>query len=121
QIDNAVVAILLARALRGRGFAAIDDDVLAPGLAGARWPGRLDLYPAPDGNGPDLLLDGAHNPDGCAILAAYLERHQAHRRRVLLFAAMRDKPAGEMLRLLRPAAESLVLTSLAPPRGAAPA
>ena len=135
QVDNAVVAVLLARAVRARGFAAIDDAAIGRGLRRARWPGRLELIPAervrgggggaeggaaePRG-GADLLLDGAHNPAGCAILAAYLLRHQADRRRVLLFAAMRDKPAAEMLRILRPAAGAIVLTALAPPRGARP-
>jgi dihydrofolate synthase/folylpolyglutamate synthase len=114
QVDNAVVAVLLARAVRTRGFAAVDDAAIAGGLKRARWPGRLQLVE------PDVLLDGAHNPAGCAILANYLTRHQAARRRVLLFAAMRDKPAAEMLRALRPAAEEIVLTSLAPPRGAVP-
>ncbi|HUD72306.1 MAG TPA: folylpolyglutamate synthase/dihydrofolate synthase family protein [Dongiaceae bacterium] len=122
QIDNAVVALLLARSLRTRGFAAVDDDAIARGLRRARWPGRLQLVEAARDapGGPDLLLDGAHNPAGCAILANYLVQHQSARRRVLLFAAMRDKPAAEMLRALRPAADALVLTSLAPPRGAVP-
>lgn len=121
QVDNAVVAVLLARAARARGFAGIDDAAIARGLRTARWPGRLELIEGKAPDGADLLLDGAHNPAGCAILAAYLLRHQARRRRVLLFAAMRDKPATEMLRALRPAAEGLVLTSLALARGAAPA
>lgn len=130
QIDNAVVAVLLARTVRGRGFAAIDDAAIARGLRRARWPGRLTLIEAAAGadevggaagGGAGLLLDGAHNPAGCATLADYLLRHQQQRRRVLLFAAMRDKPAAEMLRALRPAADAIVLTSLALPRGAAPA
>jgi dihydrofolate synthase/folylpolyglutamate synthase len=120
QIDNAVVAVLLARAARSRGFAAVDDAAIARGLRHARWPGRLELHEAPSDGGAAVLLDGAHNPAGCGILAAYVLRHQARRRRVLLFAAMRDKPAAEMLRLLRPAADAIVLTSLALPRGAAP-
>jgi len=121
QVDNAVVAVLLARLLGRRGFPAIDDGAIGRGLPRTFWPGRLELQPAGAG-GPDLLLDGAHNPAGCAILAAYLLRHQAARpRRVLLFAAMRDKPAAEMLAILRPAAGAMVVTGLPVPRGTAPA
>jgi dihydrofolate synthase/folylpolyglutamate synthase len=122
QVDNAIVAILLARILRERGFPGIDGGVISSGLPLAAWPGRLELVPRPPGvSGPDLLLDGAHNPAGCAILAAYLTRHQAARpRRVLLFAAMRDKPSAEMLRILRPAAAKVVVTALSVARGTPP-
>jgi dihydrofolate synthase / folylpolyglutamate synthase len=122
QIDNAVVAILLARIMSGRGFPAIDDGAIARGLPRAAWPGRLELVPRPGGGGgPDLLLDGAHNPAGCAILAAYLNDHQSTRpRRVLLFAAMRDKPAAEMLAILRPVADAVVMTALPVARGSPP-
>ena len=70
-------------------------------------------------DGPfDLLLDGAHNPAGCRILAQYLRRHQSKRpRRVLLFAAMRDKPAPEMLRELRDVADESILTEIGIARG----
>jgi len=123
QVDNAIVAVLLARLLGGRGFPAIDDNTIVRGLPRAAWPGRLELLPGAAGDGgPNLLLDGAHNPAGCAILAAYLLRHQAARkRRVLLFAAMRDKPAAEMLAILRPAVESVVVTGLPVLRGTPPA
>jgi dihydrofolate synthase/folylpolyglutamate synthase len=123
QVDNAIVAVLLARILGRRGFPAIDDGAIVRGLPRAVWPGRLELLPGAAGDGgPDLLLDGAHNPAGCAILAAYLLRHQAARkRRVLLFAAMRDKPAADMLAILRPAAESVVVTGLPVLRGTPPA
>jgi dihydrofolate synthase/folylpolyglutamate synthase len=119
QVGNATVAVLLAEILRVRGGLALADTAIARGLAGASWPGRLELLPAPiPGAGADLLLDGAHNPDGCGILAAYLRRHQARRpRRVLLFAAMKDKPADAMLAILRPVVDEAVVTALPVPRG----
>lgn len=114
QVDNAAAAVLLAEVLRDRGAASIPDAAIERGLAGAEWPGRLDLRP---GGTVDLLLDGAHNPAGCRILADYVRRHQAGRpRRILLFAAMRDKPAGEMLTILRDVVDEAILTSLPLPR-----
>jgi len=122
QIENAAVAVLLAERLCQRGLAEIDAATVVRGLGSAVWPGRLELVPAPaHGRGPDLLLDGAHNPAGCAILAAYLTRHQARRpRRVLLFAAMKDKPAPDMLARLRPVVDEAVVTSLPVLRGTSP-
>jgi dihydrofolate synthase/folylpolyglutamate synthase len=117
QVDNAATAILLAEALRDRGRFAIDNAAIEDGLASARWPGRLELRPAGAGGRVDLLLDGAHNPAGCRILAGYLRRHQAGRaRRVLLFAVMRDKPAPEMLAILGEVADETVVTTLPLPR-----
>lgn len=122
QIENATLAVLLAERLGSSGVAGIDAAAVAGGLSAADWPGRLELLPAPPSSaGPDRLLDGAHNPAGCAILAAYLSRHQSGRpRRVLLFAAMRDKPSEEMLGLLKPVVHEAVVTSLPLPRGAPP-
>lgn len=113
QVGNAAAAVLLSERLAGAGFDRIEPATVAAGLASARWPGRLELIPGR----PDLLLDGAHNPAGCATLAAYLRRHQAGRRVTLLFGAMHDKPAGEMLRILAPLAASIVVTSIPTARG----
>jgi dihydrofolate synthase/folylpolyglutamate synthase len=122
QVGNATLAVLLAGILRRDGELPINEDAIRRGLATAPWPGRLELLPAASDGEPDLLLDGAHNPAGCAMLAAYLSRHQTTRpRRVLLFAAMRDKPADEMLRILKPVADEVVVTGLPVARGRPPA
>jgi dihydrofolate synthase / folylpolyglutamate synthase len=118
QVGNATVAVLLAQVLKDAAGLTIDDLAIRRGLEQARWPGRLELLPAARDGEPDLLLDGAHNPDGCAMLAAYLSRHQSTRpRRVLLFAAMRDKPSDEMLRILKDVADEAVVTGLSVARG----
>jgi dihydrofolate synthase/folylpolyglutamate synthase len=119
QADNAATAVLLAEILAKRGIASITAAHVARGLAEARWPGRLDLERRHGPDGPfDLLLDGAHNPAGCRILADYLRRHQSQRpRRVLLFAAMRDKPAPEMLREVGPVVDEVITTEIGIARG----
>ncbi len=77
QIDNAGLAVAAARAL-GIGEAAI-----AAGVAGARWPARLQRLTAGPlaaisaEHGADLWLDGAHNPHGAAALAGALAAKQA--------------------------------------------
>lgn len=113
QVENAVVAVLLAEQISARGVKGIDPASIAAGLRGAVWPGRLELIPGR----PELLLDGAHNPAGCAALAAYLKDHQRSRGPVLLFASMKDKPAGGMLDLLCPLARKVIVTRVPVPRG----
>ena len=116
QIENAVTAVLLAETLSAAGMSGIDSRAIASGLRTTRWPGRLELIPG----APDLLLDGAHNPAGCAALAAYLKEYQEERAKVLVFAAMKDKPSGAMLDILCPLVHKVIVTGLPVPRGEAP-
>ncbi|OLD66234.1 MAG: hypothetical protein AUI47_00255 [Acidobacteria bacterium 13_1_40CM_2_68_5] len=116
QVDNAVVAVLLAEQLADRGVSGIDSPAIAAGLRTAVWPGRLEIVPGR----PDLLLDGAHNPAGCETLAAYLREQQPGRHTTLVFATMKDKPADKMLDLLCPLVRRVIVTRVPVPRGEAP-
>ncbi|PYT13265.1 MAG: bifunctional folylpolyglutamate synthase/dihydrofolate synthase [Acidobacteria bacterium] len=116
QVDNAVVAVLLAEQLADRGVPGIDSRAIAAGFRTAVWPGRLELVPGR----PELLLDGAHNPAGCETLAAYLREQQPGRHIILVFAVMKDKPADQMLDLLCPLVRKVIVTRVPVPRGEAP-
>lgn len=96
QFQNAALAVLAAWTLRDLGW-VIPDEALRRGVASARWPGRLERVAA----APDLYLDGAHNPNGCEALAAFV-RDQPQKRKALVFTCMRDKPARTMLAVLAP-------------------
>lgn len=104
QAQNVAVALALLDALaedaqrRGRR-ADIDEAALRAGLAGARWPGRMDLLPGPPGGPARVLLDGAHNPAGAAALARSLAELGV-RAPVLVFGAMRGKHVTAVLRHL---------------------
>lgn len=116
QVENAVTAVLLAEHLAAAGVSGVDPVVIAAGLRKTVWPGRLELVPG----APDLLLDGAHNPAGCAALAAYLKQYQDRRSKILVFAAMKDKPIAEMLDILSPLFDRLIVTGLPVARGEVP-
>jgi dihydrofolate synthase/folylpolyglutamate synthase len=107
QGANAAVAAATLDALRDAGIASVSDDELRTGFAAARWPGRMELIPNALGAGDerDLLLDGAHNEDGAAALAAGLVDLAPHLRNatggqgtapVLLLAVMADKSVAEV-------------------------
>src|SRR5580692_5973836 len=75
QIQNSLNAVAAARYLQNRGY-RISDDAIAQGIADAVWPGRLkSLQP-----GPDVYLDGAHNPSAARGLAAFLQQNLAGRK-----------------------------------------
>ncbi|MCW5964039.1 MAG: bifunctional folylpolyglutamate synthase/dihydrofolate synthase [Bryobacterales bacterium] len=86
------------------------------GIRQVRWPGRLEQV----GRNPDVFLDGAHNPAGCAALAAYIRQVKGNRKVWLVFGIMRDKAISEMTSELFPLADRLVLTAPSQPRALRP-
>ncbi len=105
-----------SRGGRGRTI-AVPRAAIVSGLESARWRGRLDLVTRADG--ARILFDGAHNPAGARVLAAYLEE-TCPAGLPLVFGVMRDKDAEGMLAALLPRVTSLVLTAPANPRAADP-
>jgi dihydrofolate synthase/folylpolyglutamate synthase len=115
QLDNAAVAIRAVELLEDTGIAVGERGVIG-GLSNLRWPGRLERVTLPGGR--EALLDAAHNPAGAAALASYLQR--LGQPRPLVFAAMRDKNADGILRVLGPAVSAIVITRATNPRSADP-
>lgn len=103
QVENARVA---AAAL---DLLSVDAAAIEEGIRKVRWPGRLERV----AGRPEIYVDGAHNPAGCAALAEYIRASKGAHRTWLVFGAMRDKAISEMAALLFPLADELVLT--APP------
>jgi dihydrofolate synthase/folylpolyglutamate synthase len=101
QAANAAVADALLDALDVAGIAHVPPAARRAGYAEARWPGRLELV---EYRGHDVLLDGAHNPDGAASLAQALDDLAPHLAAsgpaTLLFAVMADKDVEGIVRAL---------------------
>lgn len=111
QADNAVLAVLAAERLQEAGIvtAPVSRQAILEGLARARWPGRLQVV----GNEPLVVLDGAHNPDGCAALARWLRESLSGgqaRRLCLVFGALQDKDVASMAAEIFPLARHLIVT-----------
>ena len=67
QVCNASLAVMAAVAL---GEAAVNQETVARGLAKACWPGRFEVLRTQ----PPLVVDGAHNPAGAAVLRRTLDQ-----------------------------------------------
>ncbi|HLQ60657.1 MAG TPA: Mur ligase family protein [Candidatus Acidoferrales bacterium] len=116
QAENAALAVAAARAL---GDVTRVTEVRR-GLAGTRWPGRLEVV----AERPRLLLDGGHNPDGLDRLLADLRRLIGAARLVVVFGSMADKdlPALlERLHAMEPAKVFFTAAASAGTRAADPA
>jgi dihydrofolate synthase/folylpolyglutamate synthase len=115
QKQNAAVALAALEQLDARGL-TVPTEAAKSGLASARWPGRLEEV----SRHPVVLLDGAHNPGGVAVLLASLEALYPGRRIHAVFGVVADKERAPMMRALFPRCASIHLTPLDTPRSLAP-
>ncbi|WP_199728718.1 folylpolyglutamate synthase/dihydrofolate synthase family protein [Corallococcus sp. CA053C] len=115
QRQNAAVALACLEELQARGV-AVTPEAARVGLATARWPGRLEEV----ATRPSVVVDGAHNPAGVAVLLEALRALYAGRPLHLVFGVVADKDRGPMMRALFPLAASVHLTPLDTSRSLAP-
>ena len=115
QGRNAAIALTVASVLSST-WRKLDRRAILEGIRKAEWPGRLEVY----GRKPRMVLDGAHNREGAAALAAYA-RDFMPRPVFLVFGVMRDKDVRPMARALFPRAHRVFLTAIPTHRAADPA
>lgn len=99
QIENAHLALATLERMD------VAPEAARQGLAEARWPGRLQVV----SEAPLTVVDGAHNPDAAAALAAAWRELWPDRRPHLVFGALGDKDWPPMLGSLLPLAETVHL------------
>ena len=108
QRRNAMTVLALVEELRRQGH-HIPEEAIRKGLAETVWPARLEW----SGN---VLIDGAHNPQGVDALVQYVDAYLADRRRVLLTGVLADKLQPEMLGQMVHIARDIVTVTPDTPR-----
>lgn len=116
QAENAALALTALEALGEKGW-RIPEDAVRRGLAAVRWPGRFEIL----GRDPVVLLDGAHNAHGMWAAAESLRTLFPGKKLTFLLGILADKDAGEMLDLLAPLAERVLVLRPDSPRAMDPA
>lgn len=107
QAANAATALAAAEALLG---AAVDTDTVRTALGGIRFPGRFEVLRAT----PPLVVDGSHNPQAAAVLAASIESAwpDPSRRPHLLLGILGDKDARGIVEALCGVVEGVSVVGL---------
>lgn len=95
QIRNASLAIVAAKIVSHQDE-RIREEHLHQGAAHAVWPGRLEKIASK----PDVILDGAHNPNGAEALRQALDRYYPGKKVHFVFGMMADKALDEVIRIL---------------------
>lgn len=113
QGANAVVALGVLHLLRRQGL-PITDEAIAAGLEATRVPGRIERVL------PRLVLDGSHNPEGTAALAAWLAEQPRPASRILVFGMGEDREPADVLGPLLRHFDEVVLTACHHPKALQP-
>jgi dihydrofolate synthase / folylpolyglutamate synthase len=105
QAANAAVAIATVLELRAQDW-SIPEFAIRDGLSSVRWPARVEVI----GRRPTVVIDTAHNQASIESLLTTLNESFRARNRWLIFATTLEKQVREMLRLLLPTFDGVVLT-----------
>lgn len=95
----------------------LDYGVIQHGLSVVRWPGRFERFTH---QGKEIILDGAHNPQGAAVLAETWREEFRDRKATLLFSAVAAKDVSGILDLLSPLAGRIHICPVDTPRAVPP-
>jgi len=111
QIHNAAVALGCADAL-----ISLRPEASRLGLESVKWPGRFEQL----GPGGRWVLDGAHNPGGCRVLASTWRQIHGDLKPCIVFGVLGDKQLEPMLTALSGLADDWWLVPSRDARGRAP-
>lgn len=75
-------------------------------------PGRLEVV----SEEPFIVLDGAHNPNGAAMIASALPADFEYNRLIIVFAVLDDKDVEGIVSELAPMADRCIVTAVKTPR-----
>lgn len=95
QIKNTSVAVVAAKLLSKKDE-RINELALHLGVANTLWPGRLERI----SKEPDVILDGAHNPDGALALRKALDKYYPGKPVQFVFGMMGDKDMSGVIKTL---------------------
>lgn len=112
QMENAVLAIEVAQALKLRGY-SVSEKAIYGGLKKALWPGRFQLLCKK----PIVIADGAHNRDGAARLAQSVQFYFTNKRILYIMGMLRDKEQEEVIKTTCPFAEQILTVPTPGARG----
>lgn len=95
QVKNAATALAALDVLRSFGY-SIPEEAVKRGFSEAVFPARFEVL----SRVPTVILDGAHNPDGTAALAAAVRQYLPGRDLIAVMGMLEDKDVDAALKNL---------------------
>ncbi len=106
QAQNLAVAIAAVEAFLGNGNQRLDTEIVHAAVAGMTSPGRLELVRP----SPAVVVDAAHNVGGVEALVRALDEAFAFRHLVGVVGVLHGKDAENILTVLEPVLDEVVIT-----------
>lgn len=116
QADNAGL-VLMTLHLLGQSEPRLTKEAVRTGLRSAAWPGRFEIL----GHQPELIVDGAHNPDSAKALRLTLDDMYPGRLVVFVLGILADKDVLGVSQTLVRNSDRVVAVKPDSPRAAEPA
>ncbi|KFN02411.1 bifunctional folylpolyglutamate synthase/dihydrofolate synthase [Bacillus clarus] len=107
QVGNAALALMAMMYVKTYLSFLIDEEQIRTGLNEAYWIGRFEKLQSK----PDVIIDGAHNPEGIASLVKTVEAHYKDKNVIVLFTALGDKQLHNMVGQLETIADEIIFTT----------
>ena len=107
QLRNAAVAAEAAMLLKDKGWSISEADI-RKGLEAARWPGRMEIL----SRDPVLIIDGAHNPEGAAVLRSTLDEYFPGKPITFIVGVAADKDYRTMLETVLPGCKKVITVTI---------
>lgn len=109
QVGNAALALMAVMYVKTYLSFLIEEEEIRTGLQEAYWIGRFEKLQ----NNPDIIIDGAHNPEGIESLVKTVESHYKNKNVIVLFTALGDKQLHNMVDQLETIADEIIFTTFA--------
>jgi dihydrofolate synthase / folylpolyglutamate synthase len=103
QIKNAALAIAVLEELRALGY-KIPDEAMRNGVSKTRFPGRFEILR----RDPDVVIDGAHTPEGMRLLKSTFRQVYPGIKPLMLLGMLRDKNFKALIEIIIPIAREVV-------------
>ncbi|MCX7857557.1 MAG: bifunctional folylpolyglutamate synthase/dihydrofolate synthase [Deltaproteobacteria bacterium] len=105
QFFNTSLALCALEILSNKGF-PVKESTIREALSDIKWKGRLEVVR----ERPTVILDGAHNPSGMAVLTEYVNNNLEGKRVICVFGVMKDKDYRRMAKFLSSWTKELIIT-----------
>jgi dihydrofolate synthase / folylpolyglutamate synthase len=105
QAKNAALAISACLFYANKTGKGLSEESIRKGLKGTSWCGRMEIVSSE----PTIILDAAHNPAAVKEMADSIKKLFSYSRAIVILGVMKDKPSGEILKILSTFADHFIL------------
>ena len=105
QAKNAALAISACLYYANKTGKDLSEESIRKGLKDTSWCGRMEIVSSE----PTIILDAAHNPAAVKEMTDSIKKLFSYSRAIVILGVMKDKPSGEILKILSTFADHFIL------------